>query len=78
MQVTVQFGSVPPQIRGRVLWEWSGVSHLFSSSTNLTRGLAARQLFKIPFCRNGTIHLQTSKPSPGFETRLRGITVNVH
>ncbi|GFW75986.1 hypothetical protein TNCV_351711 [Trichonephila clavipes] len=44
---------------------WSGVSHLFSPSTNLTRGLAARRLFKIHLCREGTI--QTSLTSPRFE-----------
>ncbi|GFV01846.1 hypothetical protein TNCV_4557981 [Trichonephila clavipes] len=40
-------------------------SSFFSSpSTNLTRGLAARRL--LPECREGTIHLQTSMPSPRF------------
>ncbi|GFT64657.1 hypothetical protein TNCV_4399441 [Trichonephila clavipes] len=33
---------------------------------NHTRGLAAQQLFKVPSGHKGTIHLQTSLPSPGF------------
>ncbi|GFX50859.1 uncharacterized protein TNCV_2732131 [Trichonephila clavipes] len=31
------------------------------------RGLADRLLFKVPPCREGTIHLQTSMSSPGFK-----------
>ncbi|GFX80110.1 hypothetical protein TNCV_2107561 [Trichonephila clavipes] len=52
-------------------------SHLFSPSTNLTRGLAARWLFEVPSCREGTIHLQTSMSSPGFEPRPNGTAVSV-
>ncbi|GFV39900.1 hypothetical protein TNCV_1850371 [Trichonephila clavipes] len=48
---------------------WSGASHLSSSSTNLTRGLRARRLFRVHPCREGTVHLQASMPSPGFEHR---------
>ncbi|GFT65015.1 hypothetical protein TNCV_4465861 [Trichonephila clavipes] len=33
------------------------------------RGLAARRLFRVPPCREGTIHLQTSMPSLVFESR---------
>ncbi|GFX68613.1 hypothetical protein TNCV_1800261 [Trichonephila clavipes] len=50
MQVTVRFGSVPPQFRGRTPWGWSEASHLSSPSTNLTRGLAARRQFRVPPC----------------------------
>ncbi|GFU68989.1 hypothetical protein TNCV_3398761 [Trichonephila clavipes] len=32
-----------------------------------TRGLVARRLFRVPPCRQGTVHLQTSMPSPGFQ-----------
>ncbi|GFY07437.1 uncharacterized protein TNCV_5086221 [Trichonephila clavipes] len=46
-------------------------------STNHTRGLAARRLFRVPPCRKGTIHLQTSMSSPGFEPSLYGIAVSV-
>ncbi|GFX45068.1 hypothetical protein TNCV_3431161 [Trichonephila clavipes] len=53
MQVTVRFGSIPPQIRGRTLWGWSEVSHLSSPSTNLTRGIAARRLFRVPHAAQG-------------------------
>ncbi|GFT75572.1 hypothetical protein TNCV_1135401 [Trichonephila clavipes] len=71
MWVTVRFCSVPPQLRGRTPWGWSG------PSTNLTRGLAARKLFKVPPCRESTTHLQTSMPSPGFEHRPYGAAVSV-
>ncbi|GFX86929.1 hypothetical protein TNCV_2124761 [Trichonephila clavipes] len=66
-QVTVLFSSVPPQLRGRTLWGWSKVSHLSSPSINLMKGLAARQLFRVPPCYEDAIHLQTSTSSPGFE-----------
>ncbi|GFU44289.1 hypothetical protein TNCV_3041301 [Trichonephila clavipes] len=52
-------------------------SHLSSSSTNLTKGLAARWLFRVPPCLEGTIHLQTSMPSPGFEPKPYGTAVSV-
>ncbi|GFV64830.1 uncharacterized protein TNCV_809271 [Trichonephila clavipes] len=45
---------------------------LSSPSINLTRGLAARRLFIIPPCREGTIQLQISMPSPEFEPRPYG------
>ncbi|GFS87283.1 myosin-I heavy chain [Trichonephila clavipes] len=45
--------------------------------TNLTRGIAARRLFRVPPCRTGTIHVQTSLPSPGFEPRSYCTTVGV-
>ncbi|GFW68557.1 hypothetical protein TNCV_529121 [Trichonephila clavipes] len=48
MQVTVRFCSVPPQFRERKPWGWSGASHLSFPSTNHTRGLAARRLFRVP------------------------------
>ncbi|GFY04474.1 hypothetical protein TNCV_4415621 [Trichonephila clavipes] len=41
-------------------------------STNLTRRLAARRLFKVPPCREGTMHLQTSVSSQGFEPKSNG------
>ncbi|GFX35466.1 hypothetical protein TNCV_102731 [Trichonephila clavipes] len=72
MQVTVRVGSFPPHFGG-----WSGVSHLSSPSTNHARGLAARRLFRVPPCREGTIHLQTPMSSPGFESRSYGIAVSV-
>ncbi|GFW43829.1 hypothetical protein TNCV_2854621 [Trichonephila clavipes] len=67
IQVTERFNSVSPQFRRRTFWGWSGASHLSSSSTNLTRGLVAQLLFKVPPCREVTIHSQISMPSPGFE-----------
>ncbi|GFW14259.1 hypothetical protein TNCV_3548481 [Trichonephila clavipes] len=52
------------------------LSSLFPCS-NLTRGLAARRLFRAPPCREGTIRLQTSMPSLGFEPRPYGTAVSV-
>ncbi|GFU51854.1 hypothetical protein TNCV_3733621 [Trichonephila clavipes] len=55
----------------------SGEFHLSSPSTNLTRGLAARRLLRVPICHKGTIHLQTSLPSPGLELKPYGTAVSV-
>ncbi|GFW15825.1 uncharacterized protein TNCV_1545591 [Trichonephila clavipes] len=77
MQMTVQFGSIPPQFIGRTLWGWLEASHLTSSSTNHTRGLAARRLFRVPPCRKGTIRLQTSMSSPGFEPSPYSTAVSI-
>ncbi|GFV74520.1 hypothetical protein TNCV_5129621 [Trichonephila clavipes] len=56
-------------------------SNISSPSTNLTRGPAARRLFKVPPCREGTIHdtihLQTSMSSPGFKPSPNGTAVSV-
>ncbi|GFV97533.1 hypothetical protein TNCV_2040411 [Trichonephila clavipes] len=49
---------------------------LFSFPSS-TRGLAARWLFKVPPCREGTIHLQTPMSSPGFEPSPNGTAVSV-
>ncbi|GFV86618.1 hypothetical protein TNCV_4184721 [Trichonephila clavipes] len=40
----------------RTPWTWSKTSLLSSSSTNLTRGLAARRPFRKPPLRKGTTH----------------------
>ncbi|GFX97361.1 hypothetical protein TNCV_1077321 [Trichonephila clavipes] len=58
-------------------WGLSGDSHLSSPSTNPTRRLAARRLFIVPPCREGTIHLQTSITSPGFELRPYGTAISI-
>ncbi|GFV51216.1 hypothetical protein TNCV_2545651 [Trichonephila clavipes] len=55
----------------------SGASHLSSLATNLTRGLTARRLFRVPPCLEGTMHLQPFLSSPGFEPRPYGIEVGV-
>ncbi|GFX45867.1 hypothetical protein TNCV_3607281 [Trichonephila clavipes] len=44
---------------------------------NLARGLAARRRFIVPPCHAGTIHLQTSMFSPGFEPSPYGTAVSV-
>ncbi|GFV55143.1 uncharacterized protein TNCV_2623641 [Trichonephila clavipes] len=69
--VTERFSSVSPQFRGRTPWGCQG------PPTNLTSGLAARRLFKVPPCREGTIHLQTSMSSTGFERSPNGTAVSV-
>ncbi|GFX92922.1 hypothetical protein TNCV_914721 [Trichonephila clavipes] len=76
IQVTVRFCSVPPQILRRAL-KGPGAYYLSSPSTNLTRELVARRLFKVPPCREGTIHLQTSMSSAKFEPRSFGTAVSV-
>ncbi|GFW69539.1 hypothetical protein TNCV_488851 [Trichonephila clavipes] len=38
-------------------------------SINLTRGVAARRIFRVFPRRDGSIHLQTSMPSLGFKSR---------
>ncbi|GFX00001.1 transposable element Tcb1 transposase [Trichonephila clavipes] len=76
MQVTVRFCSFPPKFSGRTPWWWLKASHLSFSPFKLTRGLAARQVFRVSLCREGTIHLQTSMPSPGLEPRSYVIAVS--
>ncbi|GFT16801.1 hypothetical protein TNCV_1334051 [Trichonephila clavipes] len=46
-------------------------------SSNHTRGLAARRLFRVPQSRKGPIYLQTSMSSPGFEPSPYDIAVSV-
>ncbi|GFV21708.1 hypothetical protein TNCV_164391 [Trichonephila clavipes] len=77
----MRFSEIPPQFRGRTPW-WcgrgmSGTSHLSFPSTNLTRGLAARRLFRVFPSRKFTLHLQASMSSPGFGPRPYGIAVSV-
>ncbi|GFT19832.1 uncharacterized protein TNCV_4992871 [Trichonephila clavipes] len=50
---------------------------LFSPPPNFTRGLAVRKLFRVPPCCEGTTHLQTSMPSPGFKLRPYGTVISV-
>ncbi|GFX98007.1 transposable element Tcb2 transposase [Trichonephila clavipes] len=56
---------------------WPGASHLSSLFTSHKRGLATRQLFREPPRRKGTIHLQTSMSSPGFEPSPYDTAVSV-
>ncbi|GFX18963.1 hypothetical protein TNCV_322681 [Trichonephila clavipes] len=53
--------------KGRKPWGHPGASQLSSPSTNHTEGFAARRLFRVSPSRKGTIDLQTSMSSPGFE-----------
>ncbi|GFW00583.1 DUF4817 domain-containing protein [Trichonephila clavipes] len=52
-------------------------SHLSFPSTNPTRGLAARWLFRVPQCHKSTLHLQTSMPSLKFVPRPYDTAVSV-
>ncbi|GFV26269.1 hypothetical protein TNCV_64581 [Trichonephila clavipes] len=69
---TIWLGSTP------ILREHPGDgqgSRLSSPSKKLTRGFEVRGLFRVILCRNGTVHSQTSMPSPGFEPRPYGTAV---
>ncbi|GFW44676.1 hypothetical protein TNCV_4482211 [Trichonephila clavipes] len=77
LQVTERFSSVSPHFSGRKPCGWLWSSHLSSLSINLTRGLVARRLFKVPPCREGTIYLQTPMSTPGFEPCPNGTAVSV-
>ncbi|GFX17811.1 uncharacterized protein TNCV_2292601 [Trichonephila clavipes] len=67
---TILLGSTP-NLEGEIPGSGQG------PSTNHTRGLAARRLFRVPPCRKGTIHLQTSMSSPRFEPSPYGTAVSV-
>ncbi|GFX22882.1 hypothetical protein TNCV_2606241 [Trichonephila clavipes] len=56
---------------------WLEDSQLSSPSTSLTTELAARWLFRVPSCHKGTIYLQTSMLSLGFEPRPYDTAVSV-
>ncbi|GFS81854.1 hypothetical protein TNCV_1544821 [Trichonephila clavipes] len=47
-------------------------------SINHMRGLAARLLFRVPPCREGTIHAQISMPSSGLEPKSYGSVITPH
>ncbi|GFW61406.1 hypothetical protein TNCV_4137231 [Trichonephila clavipes] len=65
------------QFCGRTSWGLSDASYLSFLTTNLTRRLVARRLFIVPPCRKGTIHIQTSMSSLGFEPRPYGTAFSV-
>ncbi|GFU66794.1 hypothetical protein TNCV_1233271 [Trichonephila clavipes] len=56
---------------------WGRASLLSSPFTHLTRGFVARWLFRVPPCRKGTMHLQTSLSSPEFDPTPYGTAVNI-
>ncbi|GFT81598.1 hypothetical protein TNCV_3674281 [Trichonephila clavipes] len=74
---TIWLGSTP--ILRENIWGWSETSHLSSSSTHLMRGLAAQWLLRVSQSHKegGTIHLQTSMFSPGFEPRPYNTAVSI-
>ncbi|GFT59299.1 hypothetical protein TNCV_3892291 [Trichonephila clavipes] len=65
-----------PILREETLGVVRGFLPLFPS-TNLTRRHSARRLFKVPPCREDTVHLQTSMSSPGFEPRPNSTAVRI-
>ncbi|GFV49674.1 hypothetical protein TNCV_1959821 [Trichonephila clavipes] len=64
IQVTVRFS----QFRGKTLCGWSEASR---------EDLRLSSCLRVPPCRKGTIHLQTSMPSAGFELGSYGTAVSV-
>ncbi|GFV51656.1 hypothetical protein TNCV_1320121 [Trichonephila clavipes] len=76
-QLTVRFSRFHLNFEVVYPLRWSGTFHLFFPSTNLTRGLVTRRLFRVPPFHKGIIHLQTSMPSPGCEPRPYGTAVSV-
>ncbi|GFS98454.1 hypothetical protein TNCV_3478481 [Trichonephila clavipes] len=64
IQVSVLFCSVPLQFGGRKPCRCQGPP---TSLPPTARGFAARRLFRVPPCPKGTVLLQTSMSSPGFE-----------
>ncbi|GFV44212.1 hypothetical protein TNCV_1825791 [Trichonephila clavipes] len=75
MQLLVLFCPIPPKCEGEHPGEEPVASHLSSSSTNLTRGLVPRRLFRELPRSQDTIYLQTYMPSPGFKPRSYGTTL---
>ncbi|GFX46373.1 hypothetical protein TNCV_238351 [Trichonephila clavipes] len=72
MKVTVRFGSrFHPNLEGEYPGDGQG------PLTHLKRALGTRRLFRVPLCRKGTIHLQASMSSPGFEPSPYGTAVSV-
>ncbi|GFW33316.1 hypothetical protein TNCV_2859931 [Trichonephila clavipes] len=71
---TFWLGSTP--ILKVVPGDGQGLPPLFPS-VNLTRGLVARRLFRVPPCHESTTHLQTSMPSLRYESRPNHTAVNV-
>ncbi|GFT44024.1 hypothetical protein TNCV_3046871 [Trichonephila clavipes] len=63
-QYAANLGSTPI-LRENTFEEGLGASHLSYPATNLT----ARWLFRVPSSREGTIHLEASMTSPGFEPK---------
>ncbi|GFW13729.1 hypothetical protein TNCV_2105531 [Trichonephila clavipes] len=72
---TIQLGFTPI-LKENTLGVVRGLT-LSSLSTNLTRGLAARWLFRVPPYRKCTMHLQISMFSQGFEPSNYGNVVSV-
>ncbi|GFX25430.1 hypothetical protein TNCV_1424141 [Trichonephila clavipes] len=48
-----------------------------SASSEMRNVMKIFQRNASPACRKGTIHLQASRSSPGFEARIYGITIRV-
>ncbi|GFX81083.1 hypothetical protein TNCV_1910761 [Trichonephila clavipes] len=67
MQMTVRFYSVPPQLRGKNPGNGQGPpTSLFLFHQSHERTCSSMAIESTP-CRKGTLHLETSMSSPGFE-----------
>ncbi|GFV43567.1 hypothetical protein TNCV_1690111 [Trichonephila clavipes] len=77
IQVTIQFSWFHPNPEGENPRKGPEAFKLFFPSTNLTRGLAARRLFRVPHGAKIRYIWQTSMPSPGFEPRPYNTAVSI-
>ncbi|GFW46253.1 hypothetical protein TNCV_2813481 [Trichonephila clavipes] len=83
LSLALAFSTIPvtarfyPKLEGGHPGGESGASNLSCPVTHLKRELEARRLFRVPPCRAGTTHLQTSMSSPGFEPKPYGTVVSV-
>ncbi|GFS66272.1 hypothetical protein TNCV_3855911 [Trichonephila clavipes] len=66
-----------PNFEGEHQREGQGTPYFSSPSTNITIGFAVSRLIRVPSCRKGTMHLQTSISSSVFEPRPYGTAVSV-
>ncbi|GFT39394.1 hypothetical protein TNCV_2422961 [Trichonephila clavipes] len=63
--------------REHTWWVVRGLPPIFPFHQPYERGLAVRRLFRVTPSREGTIHLQRTIPSLGFEPRPYGTAVSV-
>ncbi|GFW63766.1 hypothetical protein TNCV_3743741 [Trichonephila clavipes] len=77
MQVTVRFCTVSPQFRGRKPCGWPGPPTSLPFPPTTREDLWLYGYLESTPCRKGTIHLQTSMSSPGFEPSPSGTAVSV-
>ncbi|GFU84396.1 hypothetical protein TNCV_4124001 [Trichonephila clavipes] len=76
MQVTVQFGSFPPQFCGRTLGDGQGPPTTLPLPPTTRENLRLNGYLEYPHSTKA-LHLQTSMSSPGFKPSPYGTTVSV-